>query len=256
VAHALHEADRSLDVVSCAVLERVEAVLRRRRDDPARPAITLAYAQSLDGCIAGDVGIPTEISNRHSRVLTHCLRSVHDALLVGVNTVIADDPMLNVRLVHGENPMPVIVDSSLRTPLDVQLLHQTNTHPIVAATRDACEAKGAALADLGAEVVRVDANPDGGVELEALFEKLRARGIRSVMVEGGAKIITSVLADELADQLVLTISPRFLGGVRSVERLCGRGRSDRPELSTVFCEPIGNDLVVQGEFLRSADARR
>jgi riboflavin biosynthesis pyrimidine reductase len=76
------------------------------------------------------------------------------------------------------------------------------------------------------------------------------------MIEGGAKIITSVLADELADQLVLTISPQFLGGVRSVEPLCGRGRSDRPELANVFCEAIGTDLVVQGELLRSADAPR
>ena len=256
MAHALQEVDQSLDVVGRAVLERVEAVLRSRQGDPARPAVTLAYAQSLDGCISGDVGIATTISNRHSRVLTHCLRSVHDALLVGVNTVIVDDPRLTVRLVPGQDPVPVIVDSSLRIPLDVRLLHQTDLHPIVATTRDACEAKGAALAELGAEVLRVDANADGSVDLEALFESLRARGIHSVMIEGGAKIITSILADELADQLVLTISPQFLGGVRSVEPFCGRGRSDRPELANVFCEAIGNDLLVQGELLRSADASR
>jgi riboflavin-specific deaminase-like protein len=256
MAQALQEADQSLDIVGRAVLERVEAVLRSRQDDATRPAVTLAYAQSLDGCISGDVGIATEISNRHSRVLTHCLRSVHDALLVGVNTVIVDDPSLTVRLVPGEDPVPVIVDSGLRIPLDVQLLRPAGVQPIVAATRNACEAKGAALADLGADVLRVDANPDGSVDLESLLQKLRARGIRSVMIEGGAKIITSVLADELADQLVLTISPRFLGGVRSVEPLCGRGRSDRPELANVFCEAIGNDLVVQGELLRSADAPR
>jgi len=256
MAHALQEADRSLDVVGRAVLDRVEAVLRSRQNDPARPAVTLAYAQSLDGCISGDVGIATEISNRHSRVLTHCLRSVHDALLVGVNTVIVDDPRLTVRLVPGEDPVPVIVDSSLRIPLDVQLLREAAVQPIVAATWGACEARGAALADLGADVLRVDANPDGSVDLEALLVELRARGIRSVMIEGGAKIITSVLVGELADQLVLTISPRFLGGVRSVEPLCGRGRNDRPELANVFCETIGNDLVVQGELRRSADAPR
>jgi 3,4-dihydroxy 2-butanone 4-phosphate synthase/GTP cyclohydrolase II len=256
VIHALQEPARSLDDVGSAVLERVQAVLRRRGVDPARPAITLAYAQSLDGCIASEVGASTEISNRYSRVLTHCLRAAHDALLVGVNTVIVDDPQLNVRLVPGENPVPVIADSGLRIPHDVQLLHQTGGHPIVAATRDACQAKGAALADLGAEVVRVGANPDGTVDLGALFEKLHARGIRSVMVEGGAKIITSVLVAELADQLVLTISPHFLGGVRSVEPLCGRGRGQRPELDDVFCERIGSDLVVQGELLRSDDAAR
>jgi riboflavin biosynthesis pyrimidine reductase len=76
------------------------------------------------------------------------------------------------------------------------------------------------------------------------------------MVEGGAKIITSVLVGGFADQLVLTISPHFLGGVRSVEPLCGRGRGQRPELDDVFCERIGSDLVVQGELLRSDDAAR
>jgi 3,4-dihydroxy 2-butanone 4-phosphate synthase/GTP cyclohydrolase II len=256
VTHALQQADRSFDSVGRAVLERVEDVLRRRRTASSRPAITLAYAQSLDGCISSDVGMQTEISNRYSRVLTHCLRAAHDALLVGVNTVIVDDPQLTVRLVPGEHPVPVIVDSNLRLPHDVRLLHQRDVHPIVAASRNACEAKGAALENLGADVLRVDANPDGSVDLEALFEGLRARGIRSVMVEGGAKIITSVLAAELADQLVLTISPRFLGGLRAVESLCARGRNARPELSNVFCEAIGNDLVVQGELLRSSDAPR
>jgi GTP cyclohydrolase II len=238
------------------VLDRVQAVLKSRCSDPSRPSVTLAYAQSFDGCISEGLGISTAISSRQSQILTHELRAMHDALLVGVNTVIVDDPRLNVRLVAGPSPIPVIVDSSLRMPPDVRLLKQVRPHPLVVATRGACEEKRAALAELGAEVLCVDADADGCVDLESLLVMLRQRGIRSLMVEGGAKIITSVLTADLADQLVLTISPQFLGGVRSVESLGGRGRDRRPELKDASCHRIGGDLIVHGEFLRSAHARR
>jgi 3,4-dihydroxy 2-butanone 4-phosphate synthase/GTP cyclohydrolase II len=252
VAHALKEAEEIRTRVGRAVLERVEGVLDRAGRDAARPGITLAYAQSLDGSISSDPGMSTAISNQLTQVLTHDLRAMHDALLVGVNTVIVDDPRLDVRFVSGEDPIPVIVDSQLRMPLDVLLLER-DSRPLVASTESACDAKRAALAERGAEVLAVGANPDGSVDLGSLFRVLHERGIRSVMVEGGAKIITSILAAELADQLVLTISPRFIGGVRSVEPLFGRGRNRRPELTDVFCETIGGDLVVHGELLRSAD---
>jgi 3,4-dihydroxy 2-butanone 4-phosphate synthase/GTP cyclohydrolase II len=254
VAHALHKKNRSQAAVGQDILDRVDAVLLRRQRDPARPSITLAYAQSLDGCISEDQGVPTAISDCHSQVLTHQLRAMHDAVLVGINTVMVDNPRLTVRLVPGTNPIPVIVDSNLRIPVDVRLLQQVGIRPLVAATRGACEAKRSALSDLGADVLHVGANPDGSVDLEKLFEMLCARGIRSVMIEGGAKIITSVLAAELADQLVLTISPRFLGGVRSVESLFGRGCNRKPGLRDVFSQSVGNDLVVHGELLRSAHA--
>jgi riboflavin-specific deaminase-like protein len=255
LAQALREASRKDAAVGQEVLDRVRAVLRSPRSDPSRPSVTLAYAQSFDGCIAEGPGMSTAISNSQSQILTHELRAMHDALLVGVNTVIVDDPRLDVRLVPGANPIPVIVDSSLRIPFDVRLLKKVGPPPLVVATRGACEEKRAALADLGAEVLCVDADSDGSVDLGSLLVMLGERGIRSLMIEGGAKIITSVLAGELADQLVLTISPQFLGGVRSVESFAGRGCDRRPELTDVFCERIGSDLVVQGEFLRSAHAR-
>ena len=233
------------------ILDRVEAVRDRTRLDPALPCITLAYAQSLDGCIAEDHGVPTAISNCQTLVLTHYLRAMHDALLVGVNTVIVDDPQLTVRLAPGENPTPVIVDSTLRMPLGSRLLGQ-DSHPIVATTGGPFGSRHRALEDKGVDLVSVDANADGSIDLVDLFAKLRVRGIRSVLVEGGAKIITSILAADLADQLVLTIAPQFLGGVRSVEPLFGRGPNRRPELTDIACETIGDDLVVQGELRRPA----
>jgi riboflavin biosynthesis pyrimidine reductase len=145
----------------------------------------------------------------------------------------------------------VVVDSGLRIPLDGKILRQDSTL-LVAAVPGASAEKRAALEELGADVLHVDANSDGSVDLASLFASLRKRGIRSVLVEGGAKIITSILAADLADQLVLTISPLFLGGVRSVEPLFGRGPNRRPELRDVFSQTIGDDLVVQGELVRSA----
>jgi 3,4-dihydroxy 2-butanone 4-phosphate synthase/GTP cyclohydrolase II len=252
VIQALQQSNPTLTAGGQAILDRVEAVRDRKRLDPARPCITLSYAQSLDGCIAADHGLPTAISNCQTLVLTHHLRAMHDALLVGVNTVIVDDPRLTVRLAPGGNPTPVIVDSSLRMPLDAKLLGQ-DSRPLVATTKGAFASQRGALEEKGVDVVSVAANPDGGVDLADLFEMLRRRDMRSVFVEGGAKIITSILAADLADQVVLTIAPHFLGGVRSVEPLFGRGPNRRPGLTDIACEKIGDDLVVQGELLRSAN---
>jgi riboflavin biosynthesis pyrimidine reductase len=144
----------------------------------------------------------------------------------------------------------VIVDSSLRIPLEARLLAQ-GTGPLVVTTEGSCERTRRDLEGKGVEVVFVAANPDGGVDLLDVFARLRARGIRSVFVEGGAKIITSILAADLADQVVLTIAPHFLGGVRSVEPLFGRGPNRRPELTDIVCETIGGDLVLQGRLQQS-----
>jgi 3,4-dihydroxy 2-butanone 4-phosphate synthase/GTP cyclohydrolase II len=250
VIQALQRENPALSTGAQAILDRVEA--NRNRLDLARPSITLAYAQSLDGCIAAEYGVPTAISNHQTLALTHHLRAMHDALLVGVNTVIVDDPQLTVRLAPGDNPTPVIVDSSLRMPLDARLLEQ-DSRPLVATVESSVASRRCALEEKGADVVVVATNPDGSVNLADVFAMLRARGIRSVFVEGGAKIITSILAADLADQVVLTIAPHFLGGVRSVEPLFGRGPNRRPELTDIACEMIGDDLVVQGKLLRSAN---
>ncbi len=210
--------------------------------------VTLAYAQSLDGCIAARVGCSTPISGNESLVLTHGLRAIHDAILIGVNTVLVDDPQLNVRLVDGDSPRPVVVDSRLRVPPDARVFQRPNARPIIATTEQASAEKAARLAEAGAEVVRVPANSAGQVDLCRLVGRLRQFGIRSMMIEGGARIITSILSLQLAHQLVLTISPTMLGGVHAVESLGGTGAAARPRLINVYNCWLGGDLVVQGEF--------
>lgn len=222
-----------------------------------RPAVTLAFAQSLDGCITACKGSSTAISNDQSMLMTHQLRAMHDAILVGINTVLVDDPRLTVRHAEGENPVPVVLDSRLRTPPTARLLHQDRPAPIIATLADASREHEQVLIEAGARVVRMPRAPDGGIRLADLFLWLREHKINSLMIEGGARVISSVLADCLADQLVLTIAPRFFGcsGVRALGTLnCVHATQD-PCLTDIQIEQFGDDLVVRGNLPASEAGR-
>ena len=110
---------------------------RRRNAESGLPSVTLSYAQSLDGCIAVKPGSPIRLSSPESEAMTHSVRGVHDAILVGIGTVLADDPGLTVRLAKGVQPQPVILDSKLRFPIDAQLLGGSNLRPWIATTEQA-----------------------------------------------------------------------------------------------------------------------
>ena len=220
-----------------------------------RPFVTLSYAQSLDGSIAARRGATTPISGPEALRLTHQLRAHHDAILVGIGTVLADDPQLTVRLVPGPNPQPVIVDSRLRLPPTARLLG--DGRPWIATTDAADRRRQAALEAAGARVVRLPADDAGRVSLPALLAYLHRQGIRSLMVEGGAQVITGILADRLADRLVVTIAPLLLGGLNAV----ATGRPSGPaalngHLLPALLRPryrvVGRDVVLFGE-LESAD---
>ncbi len=229
-----------------ATLARVE----KKNGEIPRPAVTLAFAQSLDGCITACQGSPTAISGNQSLLITHQLRAMHNAILVGINTVLVDDPQLTVRYADGDNPIPVVLDSHLRTPPTAKLLQQDKRQAIIATLPDASRERESRLVEAGARVVRIPEAPGGGVRLTDLFCWLREQNVKSLMIEGGSKVISSVLANCLGDQLVLTIAPRFFGknGVRAVATLnCIRSLS-MPCLTDVEVEQLGDDLVVWGNL--------
>ncbi len=208
----------------------------------SRPFVTLAYAQSLDGSIAGEGNRPLSLSSPGSLQLTHELRASHDAILVGIGTVLADNPRLNVRLANGDDPRPIVVDSRLRTPREAHLLE--NGRGVWLATTDAAPSSiEAELQSRGALVLRMPALENGWVDLESLLERVSRRGVRHLLVEGGARILTSFLVSGLVDYLVLTISPRFVGGVRPLE---SRELAAFPNLVSWRSERVGEDLVVAG----------
>lgn len=201
---------------------------------PGRPLVTLSYAQALDGSIAKRRGEPATISGEQSLAYTHQLRAAHDAILVGIGTILSDDPQLTVRLAEGKSPQPVILDSNLRTPLDAKVLA---SHPLIfcsaAASRDAQQA----LEESGARVERQ--SQARRIDLDTMLAKLSELSIESVMVEGGGEVISSFIDEALADRAMITMAPVNLYGYKI--------RSGAlPLLKDVQTEDAGVDMLLFG----------
>lgn len=179
----------------------------------ARPAFTLKAAITLDGKIATVAGQSQWITGEEARADVHSLRNTQDAVLVGVGTVLADDPRLNARMRGARDPMRIVVDSKLRTPASARLLpRKRGPRTIIATTAKAPAGAERALTKAGAVVWRLPAGKDGRVPMKTLARRLGEEGILSVLVEGGGQIHASLLAADLADEVVLYIAPRIVGG--------------------------------------------
>ncbi len=228
---------------------KIEALLRkahRHRRRAGKPFVTISYAQSLDGSITTRRGVSLRLSSRPSIRLWHRLRVYHDAILVGIGTVLADDPQLNVRLVKGSDPQPVILDTNLRFPLKALALN-SGKQPWIVTTRKSSISKQKKLEAHGARVIRLKATRKGWIDLQSLLKFLIRNDINSVMVEGGARVITSFLKEKLGDYFVITITPFFVGGLHAVEELLTSTKSirmDRIEILEV--KWFGRDLVLWG----------
>ena len=230
-----------------------------QRDPPPRqlramPFVTVHYAQTIDGRIASRTGDARWVSGEDSLRLAHELRASHDAVVVGIGTVLKDDPRLTVRLVPGTSPVRVVVDSKLRIPGTSNVLRDKTARTIVATTPFASAAATRRVTEAGAEVLQVPADIDGDVDLRLLFERLRGLGMMSVLVEGGRGIITSTLRGRLVDRLVVCIAPKVLGqGIDAVGDL----HLDLLREALTFRDaqfiPCGEDIIFDGELER-ADA--
>jgi 3,4-dihydroxy 2-butanone 4-phosphate synthase/GTP cyclohydrolase II len=197
--------------------------------------VTLSYAQSLDGSIAREQGKPLALSGPESMRLTHQLRAAHDAILVGIGTVLADDPQLTVRLVEGESPIPVILDSRLEISPTARLF-QNPKKPILACLESKADSlKARDLLRKGASLLSIKADDDGHLSLPHLLKELSQRGIKPVMVEGGAKVIGAFIRQNLVDRVMLTITPVYVGGLKALEHPL----SDSPELRDEGFPPAG-----------------
>jgi diaminohydroxyphosphoribosylaminopyrimidine deaminase/5-amino-6-(5-phosphoribosylamino)uracil reductase len=214
------------------------------------PLVTLKFAQSLDGRIATKTGRSQWISSPQTLRLAHKLRSIHDGVLVGIGTVLADDPSLTVRHVKGQNPHRIVVDSKLRIPLGAKILNDKDVdRTIIVATEGTNRKKAQNLHHLGAEILWVAKDHRGGVDLHDLLARLGRMGITSVLVEGGSKIITSFLREGLADKIVIVMAPKLIGkGVEALGDLKIRDLRKALRVSRMKTRRLGQDIVIEGRL--------
>jgi diaminohydroxyphosphoribosylaminopyrimidine deaminase/5-amino-6-(5-phosphoribosylamino)uracil reductase len=245
-----------LDVTTNVLRSECEALIRpwKKYITERTAYLSLKLASSLDGRIAAKTGASKWITSPEARALSHQLRASHDAVMVGVSTVVSDDPMLTVR--HGQpraNPIRVIVDSSLRIPLSSKLVTTANEVSTCVITTATSSAKvEESLVERGLSVVRVAANAQGRCDMAAALRALAEREVVSVLCEGGAELAGSLLAHQLADELHFFIAPLLLGP-RGRPCAMDWAGPDEPSLAPHVESPTwracGPDIVLSGRLV-------
>ncbi|MBI4352734.1 MAG: bifunctional diaminohydroxyphosphoribosylaminopyrimidine deaminase/5-amino-6-(5-phosphoribosylamino)uracil reductase RibD [Candidatus Omnitrophica bacterium] len=219
------------------------------------PYVTVKVAQSLDGKIATRTGLSRWITGREARLWGHQLRAFSDAVLVGVNTLLKDDPRLDVRLPKGREgrqsaPARVVLDSSLRTPPQARLFSKGTRGPVILAVTKKAAKKRIGLFKGKAEILWVK-EKGGRVDLRSLFEMLGKRGIVRVLIEGGGETIASAFAERLVQEAYFLIAPKILGGRKAAPSVGGKGAGTLKEalsLDKVEARFLGKDLLVHGSI--------
>jgi len=216
------------------------------------PFVVLKAAVSLDGKIATRLGESRWITGQEARLCGHRLRHRYDAILVGVNTVLLDNPSLTVRLPEGrgKDPVRVVVDSCARTPPGAKIINQPSAAPtLIAVTPEAPAERVAALVMAGAEIITAPPDEKGRVNLPLLMKELAGREITSVLVEGGAEVHASALEAGIVDKVVWFIAPLIIGGKEAPGPVGGRGAGRLNEafpLRDIFVRRTGEDICVEG----------
>ncbi|BCR04764.1 riboflavin biosynthesis protein RibD [Desulfuromonas versatilis] len=216
-----------------------------------RPYLILKSAMTLDGNTATRSGDSQWISNEQSRLFVHRLRDRVDAIMVGIGTVLRDDPRLTTRLPEGgRDPLRVVVDGRLRIPEDAAMLRlESAAATLIATTAEAPAEKVARLRAGGADVLVVPGK-DGRVGLAELMRELGARGIQSLLLEGGATLNAAALEAGLVDRVMLFVAPKLLGGFGGKGIFAGAGVERLAEarlLEDLRVTRFGDDILVEGE---------
>lgn len=211
------------------------------------PFVILKSAMTMDGKTATATGDSRWISNEKSRRYVHRLRSMVDAIMVGVGTVLADDPQLTARIPGGQDPQRVVVDSSLRISPDARMFCQESSVATIIATVSDDRHRVEQLESLGAEVLRCRGN-QGRVDLRDLLARLGARGVQSILLEGGSELAGEALRAGLIDKCVLFYAPKFLGGADGFGLFGGPSTKRMDEclrLKDVTVRRFGDDVMIE-----------
>ncbi|WP_226678678.1 bifunctional diaminohydroxyphosphoribosylaminopyrimidine deaminase/5-amino-6-(5-phosphoribosylamino)uracil reductase RibD [Mesobacillus jeotgali] len=212
------------------------------------PYVTLKSATSLDGKIATVTGESQWITGEEARKDVHQFRHTHDAILVGVNTVIKDNPILTTRLeAGGKNPVRVVLDSTLRTPLDSRIINDRTARTIIVTGARAEPDRIKQFTELGIEIIGLETEK---IDIDDMLKKLGDRGITSVYVEGGAEVHGSFLKEKAFQQVITYIAPKLLGGKNAPAAYGGEGIArleDTVTLEIIDVKQIGQDIRIIAE---------
>jgi diaminohydroxyphosphoribosylaminopyrimidine deaminase / 5-amino-6-(5-phosphoribosylamino)uracil reductase len=216
-----------------------------------RPFVILKVAATLDGMVADEMGHSKWITGSQARALGHKLRLCADAIVVGVNTVIADNPRLTYRVTSPKKLVRVILDSNLSTPLKSRLFMESGPVLVFTSSRDATSAERFWSRDV--EVVRVSKGRDGLLSWSEILAELHRRQLQTVLIEGGATVASSALEADVVDKMYVFQSPKILGPGRSFAHgLAVRGMAQAIELTRVEHRCLGSDFLTEG-YVHRAD---
>jgi len=219
---------------------------RRIRDK--RPHVILKLAVSADDRIAAGGQKPVPITGEAARTRVHLLRAQSDAILVGIGTVLADDPLLTCRLpgMAARSPVRVVLDRASRIPAGSRLVHSAREVPLWVVTSELAEAPAAAkLGAAGAQVIRLAPMAGPGLDLPAALHALAEKGITRLMVEGGSRVASSFVAADLVDEVWLLRGPEAIGadGIAALDALPLSEITQSPRLKLRASEALGNDTL-------------
>ncbi len=251
-------AGRGIKMLKDAGIEVVTGVMKKECDalnsiffkyiTTKLPYVVLKSAMTLDGKIATYTGDSKWVSNEGSRLTVQRMRHALKGIMVGINTVLKDDPRLNCRIEGGVDPIKIIVDSRLRTPLKANVLKGGEC--IIAAAEGCDNEKKKALEAVGARVIVTKQN-DGRVDLKELMKRLGELKIDSILLEGGGTLNYSMLENGLIDKAVFFIAPKLIGGRDAVTPIEGKGielMKDAVMLENISIRSIEGDILICGDL--------
>ena len=214
-----------------------------------KPFIVLKAAMTLDGKIATATGQSKWITNETSRAYGYKLRDIYDGIMVGINTVIEDNPMLTARVDGGKNPIRIVVDSSLRIDINANVVQDKSAKTIIATTDKADKDKILKLQAQDVDVIVVDKDKNDKVDIEKLLDILGQQNICSILVEGGATLSGSFVAKKLVDKVYFFIAPKIIGGKEAKTPVVGTGILNLQEalaLKDIQIEKLEEDILIIG----------
>ena len=217
-----------------------------------RPFVALKYAMTLDGKIAAYTTDSKWITNEKSREHVHYLRNKYTSIMVGIGTVLADDPMLNCRIEDGTDPIRIILDTKLRIPMDSNIVKTARNIRTIIFCHNGCDEYAEKMEELiskGIEIKQVSLK-DNSIDIKEVFDEISSMKIDSVLVEGGATVNASLVEEKIVDKVYCYIAPKIIGGEKSKSPVGGVGipfMKDALKLKEVKFSEFDGDILIEGK---------